>query len=119
MFSWEEVFLGRLGGFYLGLEIKSYDVIDKCPGWESNPHALMDTWPSTMPVYQFQHLGKLGAVIRYKITIKPKKSIVETTILFSDRAGARTQDPLLKREMLYQLSYPVIAYTFLRLRVQI
>ena len=25
----------------------------------------------------------------------------------SDRAGARTQDPLLKREMLYQLSYPV------------
>ena len=28
-----------------------------CPGWESNPYALMDTWPSTMPVYQFQHLG--------------------------------------------------------------
>ncbi len=27
---------------------------------------------------------------------------------FSDRAGARTQDPLLKREMLYQLSYQVI-----------
>ncbi len=26
----------------------------------------------------------------------------------SDRAGARTQDPLLKREMLYQLSYQVI-----------
>lgn len=25
--------------------------------WESNPHALMDTWPSTMPVYQFQHPG--------------------------------------------------------------
>ena len=24
-----------------------------------------------------------------------------------DRAGARTQDPLLKREMLYQLSYQV------------
>ena len=28
-----------------------------CPGWESNPYALLDTWPSTMPVYQFQHLG--------------------------------------------------------------
>ena len=27
--------------------------------WESNPHALKDTWPSTMPVYQFQHLGVL------------------------------------------------------------
>ena len=26
---------------------------------------------------------------------------------FSDLAGARTQDPLLKREMLYQLSYQV------------
>ncbi len=24
-----------------------------------NPHALMDTWPSTMPVYQFQHPGKI------------------------------------------------------------
>jgi len=30
----------------------------KCPEWESNPYALKDTWPSTMPVYQFQHLGK-------------------------------------------------------------
>ena len=28
-----------------------------CPERESNPHALKDTWPSTMPVYQFQHLG--------------------------------------------------------------
>ena len=28
-----------------------------CPGRDSNPHALKDTWPSTMPVYQFQHLG--------------------------------------------------------------
>ena len=27
--------------------------------------------------------------------------------LFCDLAGARTQDPLLKREMLYQLSYQV------------
>ena len=26
---------------------------------------------------------------------------------FGDLAGARTQDPLLKREMLYQLSYQV------------
>ena len=29
-------------------------------------------------------------------------------LLFGDRAGVRTQDPLLKREMLYQLSYQVI-----------
>ena len=30
---------------------------------------------------------------------------------YGDRAGARTQDPLLKREMLYQLSYQVRAKT--------
>ena len=29
----------------------------KCPEGESNPHAQKDTWPSTMPVYQFQHPG--------------------------------------------------------------
>ena len=27
------------------------------PERDLNPHALMDTWPSTMPVYQFQHPG--------------------------------------------------------------
>jgi hypothetical protein len=31
----------------------------KCPKRDSNPHAHKDTWPSTMPVYQFQHSGKL------------------------------------------------------------
>ena len=31
---------------------------------------------------------------------------------FCDLAGARTQDPLLKREMLYQLSYQVIHQDF-------
>ena len=30
------------------------------------------------------------------------------TIRRSDLAGARTQDPLLKREMLYQLSYQIV-----------
>ncbi len=30
---------------------------------------------------------------------------------FCDLAGARTQDPLLKREMLYQLSYQVMMLT--------
>ena len=28
------------------------------PERDLNPHALMNTWPSTMPVYQFQHPGK-------------------------------------------------------------
>ena len=57
----------------------------KCPERDSNPHALTDTWPSTMPVYQFQHLG--GAT--------------STKLKFqSDPAGTRTQDPLIKSEML-------------------
>ena len=41
--------------------------------------------------------------------IKIKKLSNSLTFL-SDRAGARTQDPLLKREMLYQLSYQVMTY---------
>ena len=44
-------------------------------------------------------------LIRYTIKLKKYR---QETILSSDLAGARTQDPLLKREMLYQLSYQVI-----------
>ena len=40
----------------------------KCPGRDSNPHALTDTWPSTMPVYQFQHLGSAGCLLRRYVT---------------------------------------------------
>ena len=35
--------------------------------------------------------------------------------LICDLAGARTQDPLLKREMLYQLSYQVISILSLQI----
>ncbi len=35
------------------------------------------------------------------------KLLVSDDITLGDLAGARTQDPLLKREMLYQLSYQV------------
>ena len=40
---------------------------------------------------------------------KTKKTALKCTVSFlnGDLAGARTQDPLLKREMLYQLSYQV------------
>ena len=34
--------------------------------------------------------------------------MVKSGFNFGDLAGARTQDPLLKREMLYQLSYQII-----------
>jgi hypothetical protein len=59
----------------------------KCPERDSNPHALTDTWPSTMPVYQFQHLG--GA-----------KRRAQRHPLSCDPSGTRTQDPLIKSEML-------------------
>ena len=29
-----------------------------CRGWDSNPHALSGTAPSTQPVYRFQHPGQ-------------------------------------------------------------
>ena len=77
--------------------------LNKCPRRESNPHAQKDTWPSTMPVYQFQHLG-----VSLEMNVNKKiEHIASTFIAFRDLAGARTQDPLLKREMLYQLSYQV------------
>ncbi len=37
--------------------------------------------------------------------VKQKK--LSKSLTFCDLTGARTQDPLLKREMLYQLSYQV------------
>ena len=46
-----------------------------------------------------------------KLEISPKQKIPPYLVGFAfsgDLAGARTQDPLLKREMLYQLSYQVI-----------
>ncbi len=38
---------------------------------------------------------------------KISKVLVSDDVPIGDLAGARTQDPLLKREMLYQLSYQV------------
>ncbi len=38
---------------------------------------------------------------------KTKKAIRRTNNFFSDLAGARTQDPIIKSDVLYQLSYQV------------
>ena len=69
-----------------------------CPRLDSNQHVLTNTTPSRWRVYQFHHVGK---------ALKNKKAEPEK-FNFSDLTGARTQDPLLKREMLYRLSYQVI-----------
>ena len=34
-----------------------------CRGWDSNPHALSGTAPSTQPVYQFQHPGQFRSLM--------------------------------------------------------
>lgn len=38
------------------------DLITWYPERDSNLHVLADTWPSTMPVYQFQHRGRSGKI---------------------------------------------------------
>ena len=42
-----------------------------------------------------------------KVNKKKNPTFSSGILVFGDLAGARTQDPLLKREMLYQLSYQV------------
>ena len=40
------------------------------------------------------------------------KVLISDIALNSDRAGIRTQDPFIKSEMLYQLSYQVLFFLF-------
>ncbi len=58
-----------------------------------------NTSPSSWRVYQFRHVR----------SDKIKKIRFESGSFFKERdlAGARTQDPILKRDVLYQLSYQV------------
>ena len=64
-------------------------------------------------VHQPLKLARLPIPPRaHLIEVKIKKKLSSIGLNFSDRAGARTQDPLLKREMLCQLSYPVILCLF-------
>ena len=39
---------------------------DLYPERDLNPHALMDTWPSTMPVDQFQHPGNCAFGVNFQ-----------------------------------------------------
>ena len=78
------------------------------------PHPNTNTGPSSQRVYQFRH-------VRLNLCIKQKK-VKRLNLTFCDRAGARTQDPLLKREMLYQLSYQVLycnAYIKILTRIKV
>ena len=63
-------------------------------------HTSCDTTPSRWRVYQFLHMAKLAV---------NKKSYPKRITFICDLAGARTQDPIIKSDVLYQLSYQVIA----------
>ena len=83
-----------------------------CPGLESNQHDLAVTAPSRRRVYQFRHLGLLqdwgltsGAWSGSTPNTRPQTPI----LCEGDPARARTWDPLIKSQMLYQLSYEIIS----------
>ena len=64
-----------------------------CPGLDSNQHGFYSTRPSSVRVYQFHHPGRVRARRR-----KEQWSV-------GDPGRARTYDPLVKSQLLCQLSY--------------
>ena len=77
-----------------------------CPGWDSNPHALTDTWPSTMPVYQFQHLGSAGCLLRRYVTrlgLEPRT--LSLKVRCSNQLSYRVSDPILGCKDSYKLHF--------------
>ena len=52
-------------------------------------------------------VARLPIPPRGPLGLKLNKKVKPFDLTFCDLTGARTQDPLLKREMLYQLSYQV------------
>ena len=74
------------------------------------PWDLTPTRPSTWRVYQFRHVrwsDLAGARTQDPLLKREMLYQLSYQVKKSDLAGARTPDPLLKREMLYQLSYQV------------
>ena len=76
------------------LKILSNSLFNLWPRWDSNPHALASTSPSSWQVYRFSTWPKI-------------KKVEQNCSTFSDPTGARTQDPIIKSDVLYQLSYRV------------
>ena len=78
----------------------------KCAREDSNFHGNNSHYPLK--------LARLPIPPRAQKLCRKKK--LRHCLTFCDLAGARTQDPLLKREMLYQLSYQVGWTCFMRLQ---
>ena len=79
----------------------------ECPGLESNQHVLTNTAPSRRRVYQFRHLGKEDNPVNEN----------EGNLL-CDPDRVRTCDPLIKSQMLYQLSYGIVPIYRHRRKIQ-
>ena len=76
--------------------------LSECPGLDLNQHAIARTTPSRWRVYQFHHPGRAGGRSRdvRKNRARPRGG---------DSGWARTNDPLVKSQLLCQLSYGAAA----------
>ena len=71
-----------------------------CPGLDSNQHAVARTTPSRWRVYQFHHPGRA----RHEDDCRERGSEQRGGRGRGDSGRARTYDPLVKSQLLYQLS---------------
>src|SRR5689334_9767530 len=51
-------------------------------------------------------------VINFLLLLKEKATISDSLLCFCDPAGTRTQDPIIKSDVLYQLSYEINLKTY-------
>ena len=83
------------------------------PGGQCRRFYRMNTFDivaNTLPLAGGVPEGGRGAIEKSLVTtklfalIKNRGTLLSSSILFSDSLGARTQDPILKRDVLYLLS---------------
>ena len=62
------------------------------------------------------HPLKMASLPFLHMALKKKRSFEKRTT-FCDPTGARTQDPIIKSDVLYQLSYRVIIISWMRVQI--
>ena len=90
------------------------------PRWDLNPHALSSTSPSSWQVYRFStwpinqksQAGMLDILVTRlglpsSFAVRDKLLAQTFWSKICDPTGARTQDPIIKSDVLYRLSYRV------------
>ena len=56
------------------------------------------------------HPLKMASLPFLHLALKQQRRCIATSLFFCDLAGIRTQDPIIKSDVLYQLSYQVGAF---------